>query len=255
MPVEDRRGQASVAVIGGSGFYEFADLTGAKDMEIPTPFGKVEGVQIGEVDNKRVAFLSRHGTGHRFPPHKINYRANIWALHHLGVRRIFSLNAVGGIHSDMQPGSLVVPDQLIDYTFGREHTFAALLSEEVNHIDFTQPFSETLRSILLDVLNASGVVWSANGVYGCTQGPRLETAAEVRRLARDGCDVVGMTAMPEAALARELNMEYASLCPVVNWAAGIKPEAITLAEIHQILSSLNPVIRQLLTIAVQRLEY
>lgn len=244
------------AVIGGSGFYELHELEKVESHAIETPFGApTTSLLEGVLNGKRCVFLPRHGPGHKIPPHKINYRANIKALHQLGVENIISVNAVGGIHPAAVPGALVVPDQVIDYTYGREHTFADVLSEHVNHIDFTDPFCQSLRERLQRAYTESGLEHGGTplmvgGVYGCSQGPRLETAAEIRKMQRDGCDLVGMTAMPEAALARELGMQYASLCVVVNRAAGLEPEPISMAMIQQILCDSIASVRQVLLHAV-----
>lgn len=244
---------AKVAVIGGSGFYEFPDLAEPTVVEIETPYQSSVKATVGKVKGVSVAFMPRHGSDHRIPPHLINYRANIWALKSLGVDFIFALNAVGGIAAEMGPGTLVIPDQIIDYTFGREHTYAEVLSDALNHVDFTEPFSQKLRSILMNAAHGLNLTVITPAVYGCTQGPRLETAAEVSRCRRDGCDLLGMTAMPEAALARELEIQYASLCTVVNWAAGLTGAPITLGEIYQTLSLVRPHLRSLLVSAIESL--
>lgn len=235
-----------VGVIGGSGFYELTFLQRADLRAVPTPFGDVIGLTTGVIGDQPIAFIPRHGSAHRLPPHKINYRANIWAMRDVGVEKIISLNAVGGIAENCPPNTLVVPDQIIDYTYGREHTFADLLTPDINHIDFTEPFDTVLRNALIKVLSGSGISWVGEGTYACMQGPRLETAAEIRKLKADGCTLVGMTAMPEAALARELNIPYAALCTVVNWAAGIDPQPITMAEISAVLERANGNVMQLL---------
>lgn len=239
-----------VAVIGGSGFYELPDLERVEELSVQTPFDEVVALQVGYIAQRRVAFIARHGALHKVPPHKINYRANIWALNSVGVREIFALNAVGGISAAMGPGTTVLPSQIIDYTYGREHTFATILSDEINHVDFSEPFSWRLGEVLRTAWQEAGVPFVDGGVLGCTQGPRLETAAEIRRLQRDGCDLVGMTTMPEAALARELGIEYAAICTVVNWAAGVHSQPITLAEIHGVLVEAQPVLRQSLVAAL-----
>lgn len=235
-----------IAVIGGSGFYQFPDLLAPHELTVQTPFEQTVGITTGTVAGKKVAFIARHGIGHRVPPHKINYRANIWALHSIGVRRVLALNAVGGITAAMAPGVQVLPEQIIDYTYGREHTFATQLSDAINHIDFTSPFAGALVQSVASAWEADGEKYVRGGVLGCTQGPRLETAAEIQRLQRDGCDLVGMTTMPEAALARELQMEYAAIGTVVNWAAGICPQPITLAEITAVLQGAVPKLRRTL---------
>jgi 5'-methylthioinosine phosphorylase len=195
---------------------------------------------------RQVCFLPRHGEGHTVPPHRINYRANLFALRELGVSAVLAVNAVGGIHKKMGPGGIAVPDQIIDYTSGREHTFfdgsiteltsADQFTASVTHIDFTEPYDARLRALLTDSANALGIPVWARGVYAATQGPRLETPAEVRRLRRDGCDMVGMTGMPEAALARELNLPYACIALSVNWAAGLSNDVITMEGIRQVLA-------------------
>lgn len=243
----------SMGIIGGSGFYQFPDLAGSTDVEVATPFASTVVVTHGQIGRREVAFIARHGAEHKVPPHKVAYRANVWALKSLGVTQIFALNAVGGISDNMAPGVQVLPHQLIDYTYGREHTFADVLCDELNHIDFTEPFSERLRNVLKQVWRTAEVDFVDTGVLGCTQGPRLETAAEVQCLKRDGCDLVGMTTMPEAALARELGMDYAAICTVVNWAAGVSVAPISLADIHQILRSAQPALRQTLVDAINAL--
>ncbi|GAB1257013.1 S-methyl-5'-thioinosine phosphorylase [Aurantivibrio plasticivorans] len=225
------------AVIGGSGFNQFPELNIHETSVIETPYGLSAPAVFGTLSGSDVVFLPRHGDGHALPPHRINYRANMWALHSVGVAAVLSVNAVGGIRSDMQPGSLVLPDQIIDYTYGREHTYFTGDEAGVEHIDFTEPFDPSWRSALIHLAERNQHELIAGGVYGCAQGPRLETAAEIKRFERDGCDLIGMTVMPEAALARELNLPYASLSVVVNWAAGLSPGAITLEAIYQQLES------------------
>jgi 5'-methylthioinosine phosphorylase len=224
------------AIIGGTGLTQFEGLSIRQSLAVDTPYGTPSAeVQIGECAGKDVLFLARHGHPHRFPPHQVNYRANLWALKQAGAEAILAVNAVGGIHTAMGTGHLCVPHQLIDYTSGREHTYFADDLEQVTHIDFSYPYSEPLRQQLIAALAAEGVAYSSHGVYACTQGPRLETVAEIARLERDGCDIVGMTGMPEAALARELELDYACLALVVNPAAGKSTALITMAEIEQAL--------------------
>jgi 5'-methylthioinosine phosphorylase len=196
--------------------------------------------------SEELAFLQRHGGDAAIPPHRINYRANLWALRELGVREIIAINAVGGISDGMRPGRLVIPDQLIDYTWGRAHTIDEGGADGLMHIDFTEPYDRRLRAALIQVATAEGIAHSAGGVYAATQGPRLETAAEVRRLAGDGCDVVGMTGMPEAALARELGLAYVSLCMVVNPAPGLADEPLTLAGMRDALAREAATVHRLL---------
>lgn len=229
------RPKVPLAIIGGSGLYELPGLSPCEHLAVSTPFGEVTDLQLGRWRSQALVFLPRHGRDHRVPPHQINYRANIWALKSLGVERIIAVNAVGSMQPNMPPGTLAVPDQLIDYTYGRAQTFADTFKDGMLHIDFSEPFSPELTQVLGLALEGCGLTRRCGGVYACTQGPRLETAAEIRRLKQDGCDLVGMTAMPEAALARELSMQYASLCSVVNWAAGCSDEVISMAAIQQVL--------------------
>ncbi|MBD8596247.1 S-methyl-5'-thioinosine phosphorylase [Pseudomonas sp. CFBP 8772] len=224
------------AIIGGTGLTQLDGLTIRQSLSVNTPYGTPSGdIHLGEYAGREVMFLARHGHPHRFPPHKVNYRANIWALKQAGAEAILAVNAVGGIHPDMGTGHFCVPHDLVDYTSGREHTFFADDLEHVTHIDFSFPYSAPLRARLIAALAAEGCAHSDFGVYACTQGPRLESVAEIARLERDGCDIVGMTGMPEAALARELELEYACLALVVNPAAGKSAAVITMAEIEQAL--------------------
>lgn len=223
-----------LAIIGGSGLAHIPELQAISEEELDTPYGKPSAdLIVGALNGIEVTFLARHGGSHTIPPHKINYRANIWALHHLGVESIAAVAAVGGITRLMEPGVLVIPDQIIDYTYGRKSTFFEDDSDPVTHIDFTYPYSEKVRHQLIQASEQAGLAAVKQGTYGCTQGPRLETAAEIRRMAHDGCDLVGMTGMPEAALARELSMEYACCAVVVNWAAGKTEGIISMVEIEQ----------------------
>jgi len=167
-----------------------------------------------------VLFLARHGYGHTIPPHEVNYRANLWALKDAGADSVVSVASVGGIRNDIWPGAILLPHQVIDYTWGRASTFFEGPGAPVNHIDFTEPYSRVMRARLLNAAAAAGERVTDGGVYAATQGPRLETAAEIHRLERDGADIVGMTGMPEAALAREIGLEYAALTVVANYAAG-----------------------------------
>lgn len=208
---------------------------------VATPFGEPSGeIVLGTLAGKRVAFLARHGESHTLAPHRVNYRANVWALHHLGVRRMVGVNAVGGITGKMGPRVLAVPNQIIDYTHGRLDSFCDVEGSKVEHIDFTEPYSAGLRAEVLAAAARVGIAVVDGGCYGATQGPRLETRAEIASLRHDGCDLVGMTGMPEAALARELDVEYACLALVANWAAGCGDEAsISLPEIYANLEAVT----------------
>ena len=214
------------AVLGGSGLSQLPGFEVVKRKVQRTPYGEPSGaLTIGLLAGHEIAFLARHGYGHTIAPHQINYRANLWALSQLEIDGILSVASVGGIRSDLLPGQLVVPDQILDYTHGREATFFEGDNQAVQHIDFTWPYDQVLRAALCLAADAIGEQVVQGGCYACTQGPRLETAAEVKRLARDGADIVGMTGMPEAALARELNIPYAHLALVVNQAAGVGESA------------------------------
>lgn len=224
-----------LAIIGGSGFTRMPDLKVTRREVVRTPFGEPSApLTYGLFDGQEVAFLPRHGAGHRLPPHRINYRANIWALKTIGARHVVGMAAVGGI--SMGPQIICVPDQIIDYTYGREHTFFDGEDAAVTHIDVTEPYCAKLRDRLLNAGRTAGLDPVDGGTYGVTQGPRLETAAEIRRFENDGCDLVGMTAMPEAALAREAGLCYATCAVVVNWAAGKSPGPITMEEIEHNLA-------------------
>ena len=222
-----------LALIGGTGLYRFAGLEDVSQQRIETPFGEPsDAIVRGRLGRHHVAFLARHGSAHTIAPHRVNYRANIWALHSLGARRVIGVNAVGGIRDDMGPRALVVPDQIIDYTHGRLSSFCDAEGAKVEHIDFSAPYTASLRDELIAAATRAGIAIVDGGCYAATQGPRLETRAEIARLRRDGCDLVGMTGMPEAALARELGLDYACLALVANWAAGCGDEAeISLEEI------------------------
>jgi 5'-methylthioadenosine phosphorylase len=210
-----------LSIIGGSGLTELANLDVTHRRAVRTPYGEPSGaITFGTLRGHPVMFLARHGYGHTIPPHEVNYRANLWALKHEGATAVVSVASVGGIRADLGPGSLVVPDQILDYTWGRRSTYFEGGDVPVKHVDFTEPYSEALRARLLAAAGACGEAIADGGTYATTQGPRLETKAEVDRLERDGADLVGMTGMPEAVLARELDLEYATLAVVVNHAAG-----------------------------------
>jgi len=224
-----------LAIIGGTGLYQLADLRDVESHQPVTRYGAPSGpVRIGMLDGHRVAFLARHGEGHTVPPHQINYRANLAALQALGARRVLALNTVGGITGRFGPRVLACPDQLIDYTWGRISTLSEEPGSDVLHVDFGEPYTRSLRVAVLAAASRAGVGLVDGGCYGATQGPRLETRAEIARMRRDGCDLVGMTGMPEAGLARELGLDYACLAIVANWAAGAGPdpdEVITLQDV------------------------
>ena len=224
-----------LALIGGTGLYRLPGLTDIERRAVDTPYGSTsDSLVVGRLGHRRIAFLARHGESHTIPPHRVNYRANVWALHHVGARRVIGVNAVGGIREDMGPRVLALPDQIIDYTHERLTSYCDVAGAEVRHVDFSEPYTAALRADILDAARAAGIALVDGGCYGATQGPRLETRAEIARMRRDGCDLVGMTGMPEAALARELGLDYACIALVANWAAGCGDEVeISLPEIFR----------------------
>jgi 5'-methylthioinosine phosphorylase len=239
------------AIIGGSGLDRLSALEKTREFRVGSRYGQpsaaiVEGL-LGDIP---VLFLPRHGEHHSIPPHKINYRANIAALRDCGVEEIFAVTAVGGIAANAGPQQIVIPSQIIDYTSGREHTFYDGIDGQLDHIEFGEPYTPSTRQRLITAAKHLAIDVVPDGIYGATQGPRLETAAEIARLARDGCTIVGMTGMPEAALAREAGLRYANCALVVNWAAGIGGEPISLSEIERHLAQGMREVVRLLSAAV-----
>lgn len=210
-----------LAIIGGTGLAQLSNLEITHRQVMRTPYGEPSGaLTFGLIKQHEVMFIARHGYGHTLPPHLVNYRANMWALREQGARRVVSVASVGGIRSDLLPGMIVVPDQILDYTHGRAYTYFDARDKPVTHVDFTHPYDLALRGQLLDAAQLAKEKFLDGGVYAATQGPRLDTVAEINRYERDGADMVGMTGMPEAALARELGLSYAAIAVVVNHAAG-----------------------------------
>ena len=243
-----------IAIIGGTGLtqLEGPQITGSH--ELTTKLGQPSSaVQEGSWNDRSVLFLARHGHPHAVPPHKINYRANLLALQSLGADAIIAVNAVGGIHHAMQSGVISIPHQVVDYTWGRENTFFDGEFRPLDHIDLTHPYDENLRQRLITAASGIDMPVCEFGVYAATQGPRLETIAEINRLEKDGCDLVGMTGMPEAALARELGIPYASICLVVNPAAGKSDGIITMEEIKAVLDGGMQRVRDLLAETLRQL--
>jgi 5'-methylthioinosine phosphorylase len=236
-----------LAIIGGTGLTSLQNLEIVRRETLHTPFGEPSGpLTYGVLGTTEVVFLARHGDAHTIAPHRVNYRANLWALKEAGARRIIAVCAVGGISKDMSPRALAIPDQIIDYTWSREHTFFDTGLSQVTHIDFTRPYCEDLRGVLIAAAAAAGIEVIPHGTYGATQGPRLETAAEINRMERDGCNMVGMTGMPEAALARELDLCYAHCAVSANWAAGRSKGIIEMHEIEASLERSMQEVRRLL---------
>ena len=210
-----------LAIIGGSGLSQLGNMEVTQRRVARTPYGEPSGaLTFGRICGRETVFLARHGYGHTIAPHEVNYRANLWALKDAGASEVVSVASVGAIRADLPPGALLLPHQVIDYTWGRRSTFFEGVGAPVNHIDFTEPYSRGLRQRLLAAAAACGEAVRDGAVYAATQGPRLETAAEIDRLERDGAELVGMTGMPEAALAREISLEYAAIAVVANYAAG-----------------------------------
>ncbi|MCX8030699.1 MAG: S-methyl-5'-thioadenosine phosphorylase [Thermodesulfovibrionales bacterium] len=220
-----------IGIIAGSGLYDIKNFNLFEEVSLDTPFGQPSSpYKIGEIGNKQVIFLARHGPSHTIPPHKINYRANIWGLKTLGVERIIAINAVGGINRLLTPGDIVLPDQIIDFTFGyRCSTFYE--DDKVVHVDFTYPYCSEIQNSIYETTKKTGINVTPKGTYICVNGPRLESAKEIKFFASIGADIVGMTAMPEAILARELEICFGALCIVTNYAAGIVEQKLTTVEV------------------------
>ncbi|MHB8257439.1 MAG: S-methyl-5'-thioinosine phosphorylase [Acidiferrobacterales bacterium] len=244
-----------VAIIGGSGLTALKNLEITRREVMRTPYGEPSAPLIhGRIGGQSAVFLPRHGHGHTIPPHAVNYRANIWALKETGATHVIAVNAVGAIIPVLASGSLALPDQIIDYTYGREHTFFGNDQKPVTHTDFTFPYCEELRQALIDAAREGGFEAAEHATYAATQGPRFETIAEINRLERDGAHIVGMTGMPEAGLARELALCYASIAVVANPAAGRAAGVISLREIEQALDAGMGKVRALLERVVPMLR-
>jgi 5'-methylthioadenosine phosphorylase len=234
-----------IGIIGGSGVYEISGLIQKETKKISTPFGDPsDEYRIGELSGIETAFLARHGAKHQIPPHKVNYRANIWGFKELGVERIITVNAVGGINPELAPGQIVILDQMIDFTDGRKSTFYE--DEQVVHVDFTEPYCSELRHAIHCADKKLGIVFHNKGTYIAVNGPRLETAAEIRAFANLGADVVGMTGMPEAILARELGICLAGIAIVTNYAAGIAGNKLTTKEVVEKMAEMSEKVKAIL---------
>ncbi|MDR0529276.1 MAG: S-methyl-5'-thioinosine phosphorylase [Zoogloeaceae bacterium] len=241
-----------LAIIGGSGLTQLSNLEVSRREVVRTPYGEPSGIlSFGQIGGKSAVFLARHGHGHTIPPHRVNYRANLWALRECGASRVVSVASVGCIRKGLSPGELVIPNQILDYTWGRAHTFFDGDGAPVTHTDFTEPYDAALRNILIKAAAAANIPLRDGAVYAATQGPRLETAAEIDRLERDGAEIVGMTGMPEASLARELGLPYASIALIVNHAAGRGDSArgIHFGQLETVLHSATDKVRTILSLA------
>ncbi|MFN2644849.1 MAG: S-methyl-5'-thioinosine phosphorylase [Burkholderiales bacterium] len=238
-----------LAIIGGSGLAALGNLQLTDRKRPRTPYGEPSGtLSFGRIASRDVVFLARHGEGHSVAPHEVNYRANLYALKDAGALEVLSVATVGAVRASLAPGALVLPHQIIDYTWGRRATYYEGNGVPVKHIDFTEPYSARLRAKIRAAGVACGERLVDGGVYACTQGPRLETAAEVDRLERDGAALVGMTAMPEAALAREIGLEYGAIAVVANYAAGRgdSKRAIALESIAAVLEEAMGRVRRII---------
>jgi 5'-methylthioinosine phosphorylase len=240
---------ALVAIVGGSGLSQLGSMEVTQRRVARTPYGEPSGaLTFGRIRGREVVFLARHGYGHTIAPHEVNYRANIWALKDAGADCLISVASVGCIREDVAPGMLMLPDQVIDYTWGRSSTYFEGAGVPVNHIDFTEPYSRQLRRRILAAATGSDETILDGGVYAATQGPRLETAAEITRLERDGAHIVGMTGMPEAGLAREVSLDYATIAVVANYAAGRgdSRRAVPLDKIGEVLDEAMGRVRRII---------
>jgi 5'-methylthioinosine phosphorylase len=235
----------TLALLGGTGLTELGDEVGT--IEIDTPYGSPSApISVIETDPLRILFLPRHGNPHRFPPHCVPYRANLWALREAGADHVLAVSAVGGIHEPYSPGTLALPDQLVDYSWGREHSYCDSAEVPLVHVDFTRPYEGALRNALRESARRADLDVVDGGCIAVFQGPRLESAAEIERARRDGCDLAGMTSLPEAGLARELGLDYAGVAVVSNWGAGVSDELISEDEIAQTLQEPMQRVRRLL---------
>lgn len=244
--------ETTLAIIGGTGLTSLKGLEITRREVMHTPYGEPSGpLTHGILAKREVVFLARHGYSHTIPPHQVNYRANIWALKHAGVDAVVAVAAVGGITEELRPRRVAFPDQIIDYTWSRAHTFFEQDLTHVTHVDFTEPYDARLRQRLIHAARAIQLDACERGTYAATQGPRLETAAEINRLERDGCDMVGMTGMPEAVLARELELPYATCAVVANWAAGRGKGEITMDEVQENLSAAMANVRHVLETTIE----
>jgi 5'-methylthioinosine phosphorylase len=244
--------RVTLALVGGTGLTELDDSL--ESINVETPYGKPSAeIRVVETDPVRLLFLPRHGSPHRFPPHCVNYRANLWALKEAGADHVLAVSAVGGVCEPYGPATLAAPDQLIDYTWGRQHTFCDSEELELKHVDFTRPYDGPLRRLLLLAATAASVDVVDGGCIGVFQGPRLESAAEVEKARRDGCHMAGMTSLPEAGLARELGLDYAGLAVVSNWGAGVSDSLLSEDDIAQTLEEPMMRVRKLLRALIEQL--
>ncbi len=244
---------AEVAVIGGSGVYALDFIEGAETRTVATPYGESPEIVLGVVGKRRVAFMPRHGKGHTSPPHLINYRANVWALRELGVKRVLATTAAGSLNPDFKPGELVLLDQFIDLTKSRPTTFYEGGEAGVVHVDVTEPYCPELRELLVKTGEKLKLDLHPEGTYICTEGPRFETAAEIKMARSLGGDLVGMTNVPECVLARELEICYSAVSVVTNFAAGISKEKLTHAEVAELMGENIGRVMKLMSAAISEI--
>ena len=238
---------SGIAIIGGSGLSRLEDLVTERREVVETPYGAPSSaLTFGTCSGTQAVFLARHGDEHSILPHRVNYCANLAALKQAGATHVIAVCAVGGISENMPPGRIVIPDQIIDYTWSRRHTIYEDQRNNAAHIDFTEPYCASLRTHLIDAAGKSGIDIATAATYGATQGPRLETAAEINRMEKDGCHIVGMTGMPEASIARELDLCYAVIAVSVNHAAGRADGPIEMQEIEANLTAGMGKVREIL---------
>lgn len=242
--------RAEIAIIGGSGIYSLGFVESVSPRTVSTPYGESSGISVGEFADRKVAFMARHGAGHTLPPHLVNYRANIWALHTFGVKRIIATAATGSLNPNFEPGQFVLPDQFLDFTKGRPSTFYEGGEGGVVHVDVTDPYCPELREVLAKAGKRVGLKLHIGGTYVCTEGPRFETAAEIKMMRRLGGDLVGMTGVPECVLARELEICYSAVCVVTNFAAGISRKKLTHAEVVDLMGKKAEELGKLISAAI-----
>ncbi len=241
-----------LAVIGGSGVYGLDGLEVGRRGRADTKYGRTSGELVeGELAGKPVAFIARHGEDHSVAPHLVNYRANVEALRLAGATRVLAVCTVGSIDAALLPGTFAVPDQIVDYTWGRDHTFHEA-GDPIPHVDFTDPYTPAWRAEILEALRSTGIEFADGATYAAVQGPRFESAAEIRRFRNDGCSIIGMTGMPEAALAREAGLDYAAICPVANLAAGLSEVELTAEEVFAAVSPMLEPIEALIAAVAAR---
>ena len=241
-----------LAVIGGSGVYGLDGLEAGRRAQVDTKYGRTSGELVtGEIAGRPVAFIARHGEDHSIAPHLVNYRANVEALRIAGANRVLAVCTVGSIDATLLPGTFAVPDQIVDYTWGRAHTLHEP-GEAIPHVDFTDPYTPSWRAEVVDALKSTDVRFADGATYAAVQGPRFETSAEIHRFRNDGCTIIGMTGMPEAALAREAGLDYAAICPVANLAAGLSEVELTAEEVFSAVSPMLEPIEAIVTTVAAR---